>query len=323
MELFRGELLEGFTLRDSPDFDHWQASEADALRRELGTALARAVEQLAERGDYDRALPLARRWLALDPLHEPAHRELIRLLRAERRPGRGARASTATACARSATSWAWRRWRRPPRCSSRSARARWPRRRGRARCRARRAEAAPDELPLIGREEDLAALAAAHEAAAEHGRLAVVEGEAGIGKTRLLAELAEHAREQGAVVLSARCHDDEAGLPYGPILELLRASLERPGWQAAVPPQRLADASLLLPELGADAVELPRPLSLEGPGAQTRLLEGLASVLGAACCRLAAGAVCSSTTCTRPTRPRWTRSRTWAGGWRSARCCWR
>ena len=37
------------------------------------------MELLAARGEYERALPHARRWLEVDPLHEPAHRELIRL----------------------------------------------------------------------------------------------------------------------------------------------------------------------------------------------------------------------------------------------------
>ena len=80
----------------------------------------------------------------------------------------------------------------------------------------------------------------------------MIEGEAGIGKTRLANELVAHARTGGAVVLAARCHDDEAGLPYGPVVELLREAAERAergGWPDALPAQRLADASLLLPEL--------------------------------------------------------------------------
>ena len=55
----------------------------------------------------------------------------------------------------------------------------------------------------------------AHARAEPDGGLAVIEGEAGIGKTRLAEELMASARSRGAVVLAARCHDDEAGLPYG------------------------------------------------------------------------------------------------------------
>ena len=88
------------------------------------------------------------------------------------------------------------------------------------------------------------------------------------------------------MVLAARCHDDEAGLPYGPVVELLREAVrdaERGGWPDAVPAQRLADASLLLPELAELREDLPDPLPLDGPGAQVRLLEGVAAVISAAC----------------------------------------
>ena len=141
----------------------------------------------------------------------------------------------------------------------------------------------PNELRLAGREEQLAALLEAHAGARPDGRLAVIEGEAGIGKTRLASELIRRARADGSVVLEARCHDDEAGLPYGPMVELLReAARDGARWQESVPAQRLADAALLLPELagpGSGGELVP----LGGPGAQVRLLEGVAAVVGAAC----------------------------------------
>ena len=122
----------------------------------------------------------------------------------------------------------------------------------------------------------------------------MIEGEAGIGKTRLANELARQARAAGAVVLAARCHDDEAGLPYGPVVELLREAVKdaaRAGWPDTVPPQRLADASLLLPELAELRPDVPDPLPLDGPGAQVRLLEGVAAVISAACAGPAPGVV--------------------------------
>ncbi len=77
--LFPGDFLEGFSLRDSPDFDDWQAEAADGLRAELASALRRLIGQLAAHGEIAEAVVCARRWLTIDPLHEPAHRELIRL----------------------------------------------------------------------------------------------------------------------------------------------------------------------------------------------------------------------------------------------------
>ena len=113
----------------------------------------------------------------------------------------------------------------------------------------------------------------------------MIEGEAGIGKTRLANELMASAASAGAVVLASRCHEDEAGLPYGPVVALLGEALRAAPDSVArdVPDQRLADASLLLPELASARSGLPAPVALAGPGAQARLLEGVAAVLGAAC----------------------------------------
>jgi len=290
--LFRGGLLEGFSLRDSPEFDHWQAEEAQLLRRELGSALARLVEALAARGEHVEALAHARRRLALDPLHEPAHRDVIRLYAWA--GDRGAALAQYRDCVRTLshelgvapveeTAALF------DRVSDGTLDPPAPRRAAEDKAAAGRQ--APAQLPLVGREDDLGALTAAHSEAAGQGRLAIVEGEAGIGKTRVVAEAIATITERGAVVLAARCHDDEAGLPYGAVVELLRHALEHPGWEAEVAPARLADASLLLPELAGRRSDLPSPLALEGPGARARLLEGVAAVLGAASAGPTAGAV--------------------------------
>ncbi len=283
--LFRQDFLEGFALRDSPEFDDWQSQVAGALRSELSSVLRRVVGLLGGRGELDTALGLARRWLVLDPLHEEAHRELMRLhaMRGDRAAaleqyracvrtlseelGVGPLEETVELHARIRDGQFLRTEHRP--LASRAARVE-PR-------------ALPDALPLVGRAECLAALSRAHGAARPGGRLVVVEGEAGVGKTRLARELTRIARERGAVVLEARCHDDEAGLPYGPVVDLLRqAARTADRWQHGVPPQRLADAGRLLPELAPPArgeAEVP----LEGPGAQARLLEAVLAVVGAAC----------------------------------------
>ncbi len=77
--LYRADLLAGFTLPDSPEFDEWHFFEAEKLRRDLAGALERLVTGLAARADYHAALAYARRWQQLDPLHEPAHRWLMQL----------------------------------------------------------------------------------------------------------------------------------------------------------------------------------------------------------------------------------------------------
>src|SRR5262249_24453885 len=54
-----------------------------------------------------------------------------------------------------------------------------------------------------------------------HGVVVLLAGEPGIGKTRLLAEVAEVARAQGALVLWGRCYEGEAARPFGPFAEAL------------------------------------------------------------------------------------------------------
>jgi predicted ATPase/DNA-binding SARP family transcriptional activator len=77
--LYQGDFLEGFGLRDSVAYDDWQFFQAEELRQELASALERLVRGHCANGHQEAALPYARRWLALDPLHEPAHRQLMQL----------------------------------------------------------------------------------------------------------------------------------------------------------------------------------------------------------------------------------------------------
>lgn len=79
LALYRADLLNGFSLRDCPEFDQWHFLQADELRRGLAVALEQWVRRCWEDGEYEQGLSYARRWLALDPLHEPAHRYLMRL----------------------------------------------------------------------------------------------------------------------------------------------------------------------------------------------------------------------------------------------------
>jgi ABC-type transport system substrate-binding protein/DNA-binding SARP family transcriptional activator len=75
--LYRGDFLTGFSLRDSPGFDEWQFFQTESLRQELASALERLVRVHSAQGEYEMAIAYARRWLALDPLHEPVHRWLM------------------------------------------------------------------------------------------------------------------------------------------------------------------------------------------------------------------------------------------------------
>ena len=140
---------------------------------------------------------------------------------------------------------------------------------------------AADEEAFVGRAADLDALAAVYaDAAGGRRRLVLVHGEPGIGKTRLAAEFARRAHEEGAIVLYGRC-DEEALLAQQPFLEALRHFV------TTCPPQelpaRLQNASgelrRIMPELADRLPDLPAPLTGDSEGARSRLFEAVAALL--------------------------------------------
>ena len=77
--LYREDFMLGFSIAESDEYDEWQTIQREWLRRELSYALRKLAVYYGELGDFDTALARANRWLTLDPLHEPAHRMLMRL----------------------------------------------------------------------------------------------------------------------------------------------------------------------------------------------------------------------------------------------------
>ena len=77
--LYRDDFLAGFTLRDSANFDEWQRTYTEQLRRELADVLHKLADYHGAQQEWETAIAYARRWLSLDPLHEPAHRRLMEL----------------------------------------------------------------------------------------------------------------------------------------------------------------------------------------------------------------------------------------------------
>ncbi|HEX2375544.1 MAG TPA: BTAD domain-containing putative transcriptional regulator [Actinomycetota bacterium] len=324
--LHRGDFLAGFSLRDSSSFDDWQYLQAERLRRELATTLERLATAQIGQHRWDDAVDAARRFLALDPLHEPAHRQLMRIYAWSGR--RGAALRQFQACQRIleeelgvepleetvAVHEAIQTNRLPPPPAVASAPPAAPApptaASGAPAPRPPVGERSPTggsgrgvvhspPAPLVGRAAEWAALLDAYAAVTTDGWLVVIEGEAGIGKTRLAAELAGHARSLGASVLGGRCYEEDAAVAYGPFIEGLRGALasprgERAGRGAAgdspgpgpfdgVPRHWLAEARRLLPELAEAHPDLPEPGPLDGPAAGRQFLEGISQLLLAAC----------------------------------------
>ncbi|MDP9343062.1 MAG: AAA family ATPase [Actinomycetota bacterium] len=283
--LHRGDFLEGFSLRDAEDFDDWQFREADALRRDRGGALERLVHALESGGRHEEAISHAQAWLSLDSLHEPAHRALMRQYAETGQ--RAAAVRQYRECVRildaelgvqplAETTELYRAI-SESRLPSRPA-AGGPAAVGHA-------PGGPSRepgYPLVGRAAELVAMQRAYEAVGPAGRLVVVEGEPGIGKTRLAGEFAAWASRAGALVLTARCYEGEETLAYGPFVQAIRAAAVTagPGWTGALSPRVLAEAARLAPELaeGTSGATLAGPVP-EDPGARSRFLDGVASFL--------------------------------------------
>ncbi len=134
---------------------------------------------------------------------------------------------------------------------------------------------------FVGRVSDLDALAGAYAEASDGSRrIVLVYGEPGIGKTRLAAQFAQRAFEDGAIVLYGRC-DEEGLLAQQPFVEALRQ------YVGACPARELAgqlhlisgELRRLVPEIAELIPDLPEPLSGDPEGARSRLFEAVCSLL--------------------------------------------
>ena len=279
---YRGDLLEGFVVRDAPGFEDWCAVEAEALRRELMATLAALAVRQEGAGDLTGAVTSVRRWLDLDPLHEPAHQALIRLLATG-----GDRAGALVQyreCARTLArelgvdplSETTRLYDEVNRGTFVAATPPAP------------APGPADEVPedslpaptLVGRAHELRQLREAYDAVGSDPRVVLVEGEAGIGKTRLVEELLA-GLPGDAPVLVTGAYEGEEGFAYGPVIETLRARLRRDAdWVDALGPGTVAEVARLVPELGSGLADLPS--SASGPAAESRFLAAVWDALLAA-----------------------------------------
>jgi tetratricopeptide (TPR) repeat protein len=134
---------------------------------------------------------------------------------------------------------------------------------------------------FVGRAAELAELSDALDAAARgHGRLLLVSGEPGIGKTRLAWELTRAARARGVPVYWGRCWESGGAPSFWPWVEVLRQILAPGGPAAARVSAHAGRLSQLLPELahlGGDAGAATAQLDPES--ARFLLFDAVASLL--------------------------------------------
>ncbi len=274
---FGGRFLHGFSLRDAEPFEEWQSLEAEGLERELAGALDRLTRARVAQGDLEGAVAVAQRKLTLDPLDEPAHRQLMQL-------------------------YAWRGMRTAALQQYRECVAVLDRELGVSPLgettalyeavaegavqvlegtglsqptRRERGVTRTDTYALRGRDLEWDLLHTSYGATGPNGTVVVIEGEAGIGKTRLARDLLEALSDDGVATATARSYEGESGLPYALITQLLTQLGDR---LAAEPidPRAASEAARLVPSLFPDHQPVG---SVEDPGALTRLFEGVRDVL--------------------------------------------
>lgn len=139
--------------------------------------------------------------------------------------------------------------------------------------------------PLVGRDAQLAAVAAAlSQARGGAGQVLLVQGEAGIGKSRLLLEATFAAGRAGMRVLRTNCYEIERAISYQPVADLARQACELlpDAGLRRLPPVLLAQVAELVPALARRVPGLPA-LATDFPEArQARLFQSLVELFDAA-----------------------------------------
>jgi len=279
-DLYQGDFLTGFYLKECPVFEEWVVTEQERLRGTAAAVLRALVRLHRNRGDYPLAITYARRLLTLDPWREEVHRELMRLL------ALGGERSAALAQYRECCRLLESELGLEPLEETDALYAKLAAGDG--------DEVPPEmagpgtglealspgvELPFSGRGEEHAVLIRAWTAVRTGGgRLTLVEGEVGVGKTRLVEEVSRYVESEGAVVLRGRCYEFGGAVPYQSIAEALRAHLlDSP--DLTLPPTYLPELSRLIPELRQCHADLPEWTVGAGEGARQRLFQAVTQCL--------------------------------------------
>ncbi len=274
---YRGEFLPG-------SYDDWLLEIRSELVRQCADLCDLISETRAGSGDLTGAAAAARRRIQLQPLEEVGYRMLMRL-QADLGDRAGA-LSTYHHCA----SVLERELGVVPdgptqelleRLMSPAERAAEPRR-ARPTPHKPAPAARPGAAHLVGRSRELGLLRERWQAAAAgQPGLVVVRGGAGVGKSRLVAAVAEQARNQGAVVAATQCFATPGRLALAPVADWLRNPVVRPG-VAALGEAWRAEVDRLVPSGHGQGDNLASSRAMVDAWQRHRFFEGLARALASA-----------------------------------------
>jgi DNA-binding SARP family transcriptional activator len=242
--LVAGEFLEGFAVPGSSEFEDWVAEERTRWRSRSVESLVHCAGERLASGEARAAAAIARQAVKLDPLSDPAARTAIRSLALA-----GERAA-ALECYAGFASRLREESGLTPQAETVALAERVQRERpapaagplGTARLEAR--------LPMVGRARDLARLLdSAERCRQEHRAMTMMlEGDAGTGKTRLLQEVLERLRLDGATVAAVRSVEADRREPWSGIRALARGGLLDAKGLAGAPGPALAAFAAEFPE---------------------------------------------------------------------------
>jgi DNA-binding SARP family transcriptional activator len=260
LQLYRGDFLTGFTLNGSPEFEDWITEQQEHYRRLAVRGFIALANRHEQQRHYDDALEALNRALSFDPLQEDVQRSALRLhYLAGDRPGAIRRYEALRKLLDEEMGV-------PPMAETRALydeiisdqglgiRDQSIRDRGSGiklqEARSQLPMTISSNLPFTGRESELQKL---HEAVTAR-QLALIEGEPGIGKTRLAEE---YLRGQPGLHLRSAAHELEHGLPYQPVIDALRGLFAPPAWpllrqQINLPEVWLTELARLVPEINLD-----------------------------------------------------------------------
>jgi DNA-binding SARP family transcriptional activator len=216
--LYKGEFLAGFNLNEQA-FEEWRAVE----RERLSALAVEALTGLVDRQAPEAAIATARRLLAIDPSQERMHRALMKLLL-----GEGQRAA-ALKQYQICVDWFERELGVEPEEETRQLYRDILRSAGPVRLKAdsaplrRQVNARAEEAAMVGRDGEFGQLNNALTRMLDAGgRVVLLRGEAGIGKSRLLREFIGQVIPSGVRILVGRCHETEQILPLHAWIDALR-----------------------------------------------------------------------------------------------------
>jgi len=273
VDLYRGPFLAGFSLPGAPEFEEWVVQEQQSRERQYLEALTTLIETRTAGGEYAAAIEYALRYLAVDDLAEDVHRRLIELYAASGDQRAALRQFERCAAllereldvgplpeTQAAYEAVLQGRSRPP---QRAAPPTWT--------------TLPSlEAPLIGRKEALYWLTQAYSRARSgHGRVVLISGEPGVGKSRLMQDFVSGLEDEATLVIGGG-HEAEQDLAYWPLIEAFRPRLAAVNWTTLdVEPPHLAEVARLLPELRTLIPHLPPLASVEPGQEQGRLFLAL------------------------------------------------